>query len=134
MARITDVQLRVVSQTPSEATLEVRWTTSFSAKEIAGNSVFDCNVALQNVDDAIDPDQIARRTNIGATWVQAQAAPVQKSLRATLSRDLLNEDWQLFGLFGDTTDEWRAEGILTPFTPPATTKGVSPILRREFQP
>lgn len=135
MPSISPVSLRVVSQSNTEATLEVKWTARFNAKEIASHAVYDVSVFLQNVDGAGDLD--IRRRLIGTDWVAAQSAPIEKTLRATLDRHFLNEDWTVptpFGNAGDTTDEWRAEVVFKPFVLPSESKGASAQLRREFAP
>lgn len=131
MPRISPVSLTFVSQSNTQATLEVKWTARFNAKETASHAVYDVSVFLQNVDGAGDLD--IRRRLIGTDWVAAQSAPIEKTLRATLDRHFLNEDWTIAGV-GDTTDEWRAEVVFKPFVLPSESMGVSDELRREFAP
>ncbi|MGG6240960.1 hypothetical protein ACQ4N7_20245 [Nodosilinea sp. AN01ver1] len=133
MPRISKVELKVLSMSSSNATLEVEVTTSFYSREIASNAVFDCEVILENEDGLGDLD--IRCKTIGRTWMVASSEPVTKSVKATVDRNFLNEDFTLFpGGPGDTTDEWRAKVKLTPFSPPAETVAISNTIRREFQP
>ena len=132
MPRISNVELKVLSMSSSNATLEVEVTTRFSSREIASNTVFNCEVILENEDGLGDPD--VRRRTIGQTWMVASNEPVTKTVTATVDRNFLNEDFLLFsGGPGDTTDEWYAKVKLTPFSPSAETAN-SNIIRREFQP
>lgn len=133
MPRISKVELKVLSMSSSNATLEVEVTTRFYSREIASNTVFNCEVILENEDGLGDLD--VRSRTIGQTWMVASNEPVTKTVTATVDRNFLNEDFTLFpGGPGDTTDEWYAQVKLTPFSPPAETVENSNIIRREFQP
>lgn len=130
MPTITNIDLRFVSQTASQAKLEVKWGVSFNSREIATTAVYNVNLFLQNIDGLGDAD--VRRRQIGTGYVAAQAQPLEFTVPATVDRSFLNEDFQVFGL-GDTTDEWVAEVVLTPYKLPAETKRRSDELRREFE-
>ena len=131
MPTITNINLRFVSQTASQAKLEVKWGVSFSSREIAANAAYNVKLFLQNVDGLGDAD--VRRRQIGTGFVAAQAQPMEFTVPAAADRSFLDEDFQVLG-FGDTTDEWVAEVVLTPYKLPAETKRTSNQLRREFAP
>lgn len=132
MPRVGNVKLNVDAIASTSATLSVEWTINFYAKEIAANQVFDCVVFLQNEDGTGDLD--IRRRVIGQTWIVAKNSPVTQKVKMAVDRSFLNEDFEIIGGFGDTTDEWHAEVVVSPYTPASKTLGRSNTIRQEFGP
>jgi hypothetical protein len=125
----------VKSKTATNVTFELKWKTTFRAREVAAHSVFIYEVFLQNEDGLLDLD--VRRKSVDEGWFAAQDTPLERTVSFTASRSFLNEDFLLFpGGPGDETDEWNAEVILKPFRPSAETKAVTSsqqTIREEFQ-
>jgi hypothetical protein len=130
MPEITSVTLSFVSQTASEARLKAHWTMTFDEKDIAAHQVYNWELFLEN---DVPNDLEWRRRRIARGSVAAAQGTVEIERTRDVDRNFLNEDYLVVGL-GDTTDEWRAEVILTPWQPPAETKRASALLRREFAP
>jgi len=133
MPSITGSTLSFVSQTASEARLKVHWTMRFSEQEIAAHQVYNWAIFLEN---DVPNDVDWRRRRIARGFVAAAEGTVEKEVTKDVDRDFLNEDYLVLGA-GDTTDEWGAEVVLTPWQPPAETKLKTPAadyLRQEFAP
>jgi hypothetical protein len=129
MATVTAVALTGDIVDSTKARIKVTWKMSFNSNEVRSRTVYIYEVHLRNVDGLGDLDVRRRRIARGSDL--ATNDPVDKEITALVDRTFLDEDFQVLGV-GDTTDEWRAEVSLTPFTPTGTSAVSADVLRKEF--
>ena len=129
MATVRAVTLDGDNVNAQQARITVKWRMSFSTPEVQSRTVYTYEVFLQNVDGAGDPDIRRRRIATGSDL--ATQDPINREVSVLVDRTFLDEDF-LFGPFGDTTDEWRAEVHLKPFVPVGTSGASTEQLRKEF--
>lgn len=129
MATITAVTLTGNIVDSTKARIKVAWKMSFTSNEVRSRTVYIYEVHLRNVDGLGDLDVRRRRIARGSDL--ATSSPISQEITALVDRTFLDEDFQVLGI-GDTTDEWRAEVGLTPFTPTGTSAVSADVLRKEF--
>lgn len=114
MAGVKNVTLSGEIINSSKAKLVIGWQANFRKQEIMAGMIFVYHIYIQNVDGLGDPDN--RRKKLSTAWDQARDTPIDREITAEVSRNFLNEDFQVWGI-GDKTDEWVAEIEITAFKP-----------------
>ena len=129
MATITAVALTGDIVDSTKARIKVTWKMSFNSNEVRSRTAYLYEVHLRNVDGLGDLDVRRRRIARGSDL--ATNDPIDKEITALVDRTFLDEDFEVL-TFGDTTDEWRAEVSLTPFTPTGRSAVSADAPRKEF--